>query len=818
MKTKTNRFLSIFMILTILASLLTSLTMTVSAENYPGGTLFYETFTGYSTASENLYGGNTSNYYNLPANQPSGTTNAYAYRKKVGTVSEPGYGTVAAQNGNSTTHVSFNFPAAYTGYQTDTSLLEAQGPNAQLTLEFDFKANMDDTALAACTDILHWTLIGNDSLNGTGSSYRKNSAAVMYFKAPRTVNIYYRSGSTPYSFTLPEGVEFNDWHHYTLTMNLTDENKAGLKTYSFLVDGQNMTYVDDDNKTRDTAKLSYLTDSAIAAVSKVQLHTQESYVTYLDNVSLYKTTLDNPALSIAGLVSAVNTAYANMNSYDYATNGANSAQLEAFNNAYNTAVGLVTTAFGTYDKNGAEVNAAKTQTEVDTVLASLTAAEDALKTYLAGVTYPGGMYFYEPFDGIPKTQPEGTSLSTTDLEGYNPTTTAEEPEQVIEAVTDLPGSTAALKNKANWLNTIVNFPAAYNADGHDGTSAVDAYAKEGKDAKLVIEYDIKTTGNAENAEDGTELFIMVGSKGMTSGAAAREVAAAAYALNLPDSTHTSSYVDAYRKRNSSDEKTGVKFDLTKWQHHKLTIDLTSATAGLARYSLEVDGEVIVQNQQSPGHDSNSTKAYAIEELKMYTINENINVHLANLSVYKINEDNPAFSPAALSVLLRDVDSKMDVYEASGEDLTALNTAYSAAVTALNASYTTAQTDAVKAQAEINNALTALETAENDLIEVLSPYYVSGLITNEENENSLTGVTVQEIKEAADVNAKMIIATYDENGMVAAQIQAVTAGENTLTSSMDITGKTVKVFIWDMSESALLDYLADVYTFENVVTE
>ncbi len=703
MKTKINRLLSMLLALTMLASLMTSLTMTASAKDYPGGVILYESFTG-------IVGSTVNDAIKTPTNQPK-DTEATTSRKRAGNDSGAGLGDYARQSGNSSTSFNATLPASYIK-GADTALVADQGSNAKLTLEFDFKYEGE---LPTEAKTLTAVLLGNSSMSGNTSGARLNAAATAYLQSPNTITVYEKSEdaegkptSSAVKFTLPEGITFDQWHRYQLTVDLTDATSNGGETYSFKVDGKTVV---------ENQPTLYATE-----ISRLHIHTTTTYITGLDNVSVYKTTPSKPALSTAALMSKLHEINAEMETYRTKATGA--SQLSALETAVTAAGTMVTTAFGTYNAEGAVVNAAKTQTEVDTVLASLTAADTAMKEYIEGLgeqSYDGGLYFYEPFDGTPKTQPEGTSLSTSQLENYNPTSTAEEPEQIIEAVTDLPGSTAAMKNEANWLNTIVNFPAAYNADGHNGTSAVDAYAKEGKDAKLVIEYDVKTTGNPENAGVGTELFVMVGAKGMSNGATAREVTAAAYALNLPDSDQTTSYVTAYRKRSSSDVKTGVKFDLTKWQHHKLTVDLTSATAGLARYSLEVDGEVIVQNQQSPGHDSGSSRAYAIEELKMYTVNENINVHLANLSIYKVNEDNPSFSPAAMSKLLREVYDDMDGYEAAlaankitQEQLTKLTNAYEAGATAMRSAYETAKTDAAAAQTALDTAYTNLENAQNEL--------------------------------------------------------------------------------------------------------
>ena len=704
MITNKNRVLSLVLVLTLIVSTFAALPMTAFADAYPGGVLLYESFTGIVATGSATTATTTS--------QPAGTL-AEIYRKKVGNDSGAGLGDYAMQKDNSGTKFDVTLPTSYLK-GAETALVAAQGPDAELTLEFDFKYEGEvPTEAKTLTAIL----LGNSSMSGNTSGARLNSAAVAYLQSPNTITVYEKStdeatgnpATSAVKFTLPEGITFDRWHRYQLTVNLTDASSNGGETYSISVDGEPVV---------ENQPTIYATE-----ISRLHIHTTNSYITGLDNVSVYKTTASNGALSTGALMAKLHEI--NVELETYRTKAVGSTQLADLETAVAAAGTMVTTAFGTYDATtGAEVDAAKTQTEVDAVLANLTAADTAMQEYLAGLgeqAYAGGLYFYEPFDGTPKTQPEGTTLSTSDLEGYNPTATAENSEQIIEAVTDLPGSTAALKNKANYLNTIVNFPASYNADGNDGTSAVDAYAKEGKDAKLVIEYDVKTTGAAENAGDGTELFVMVGAKGMSTGATGREVAAAAYTLNLPDSTQTTSYVTAFRKRNSSDIKTGEKLDLAKWQHHKLTVDLTNATAGLARYSLEVDGEVIVQNQQSPGHDSGSSMAYAIEELKMYTVNENINVHLANLSVYKVNDDHPAFSPAALSMLLREVNGEMDGYEAAlaagkltQDQFTNLTTAYDAGAAALSEAYETAKTDAAAAQAALDTAYTNLETAQSAL--------------------------------------------------------------------------------------------------------
>lgn len=704
MITSKNRILSLVLVLTLIVSTFAAMPMTASADDYPGGVLLYESFTGIVATGSTTTATTSS--------QPAGTT-AEIYRKRVGNDSGAGLGDYARQKDNSSTKFDATLPASYIN-GAETALVAAQGSNAKLTVEFDFKYEGE---LPAETKTLTAVLLGNSNMSGNTSGARLNSAAVAYLQSPNFITVYEKStdeatgnpATSSVRFTLPAGITFDRWHRYSLTVNLTDASSNGGETYSFSVDGKPVV---------ENQPTIYASE-----ISRLHIHTTTSYITGLDNVSVYKTTDTYASLSTEELMTKLHEVNAKMEDYRMAAAG--TSQLEALESAAAAAGTMVTTAFGTYDATtGAVVAAAKTQTEVDTVLANLTSADTAMQEYLAGlgeVTYPGGLLFYEPFDGTPRTQPEGTTLSTSHLVGYNPTGVSEDPEQIIEAVTDLPGSTAALKNKANYLNTIVNFPASYNADGNDGTSAVDAYAIEGKNAKLVIEYDVKTTGNAENAGDGTELFVMVGAKGMASGASGRENAAAAYALNLPDSTQTASYVTAFRKRSSSDVKTGEKFDLTKWQHHKLTIDLTNSTDGLARYSLEVDGEVIVQNQQSPGHDSNSSRAYAIEELKMYTVNENINVYLANLSVYKVNQHHKDFSPAELNILLREISEVIPSYEAAvaagkieQSQLDTLKNAYSDGITALSDSYEMAAEDDEAAQAALNEAVEALNEAMDAL--------------------------------------------------------------------------------------------------------
>ena len=703
MITSKNRILSLVLVLTMIVSTFAAMPMTVSADGYPGGVLLYESFTGI-VATGSVTTATTSF-------QPAGTK-AEIFKKRVGNDSGAGLGDYARQKDNSSTKFEATLPASYLS-GAEAASVAAQGPDAKLTVEFDFKYEGE---LPTEAKTLTAVLLGNSNMSGNTSGARLNSAAVAYLQSPNTISVYEKStdeatgnpATSAVKFTLPAGITFDQWHRYQLTVNLTDASSNGGETYSISVDGQPVV---------ENQPTIYATE-----ISRLHIHTTTTYITGLDNVSVYKTTADNPALSVEALMAKLHQINGKLTAYR--TNGAGTSQLEALESAVTAAGTMVTTAYGTYDANGAVVIPAATQAEVNQVLAELKNAEAAIDEYfenMGEISYPGGLLFYEAFDGTPRTQPEGTTLSTSQLAGYNPTDATDAPEQIIEAVTDLPGSTAAMKNKANWLTTLVNFPASYNADGHNGTEAVDAFQAEGPDSKLVVEYDIKTTGNAENAGDGSELFVMVGAKGMASGATGREDAAAAYTLNLPDSTQTTSYVTAFRKRNSSDIKTGEKFDLTKWQHHKLTIDLTNATAGLARYSLEVDGEVIVQNQQSPGHDSNSSKAYAIEELKMYTVNENINVHLANLSVYKVNQHHKAFSPAELNILLRETGEKIPSYEAAvaagkiqQSQLDALKNAYSDGITALSASYEMAAEDDEAAQTALNEAVEALNAAMDAL--------------------------------------------------------------------------------------------------------
>ena len=234
--------LSLLLVLTMVVSTFAALPMTASAETtYPGGTLLYESFTGIVATT-----GTTA----TTTSQPAGTS-AEIYRKKVGNDSGAGLGDYAMQNGNSTTNFSATVPTAYLGAYADTAVVAAQGPNAKLTLEFDFKF---DGEVPTEQKTLTAVSIGNSSV-AASSTGRGNAAVAVYLQSPNVVRIY-RTKTGYDDYYLPTGVTFDQWHRYQLAVDLTDADSAGASTYTFTVDGKNFVDEEGAEQASFTKKLS----------------------------------------------------------------------------------------------------------------------------------------------------------------------------------------------------------------------------------------------------------------------------------------------------------------------------------------------------------------------------------------------------------------------------------------------------------------------------------------------------------------------------------------------------------------------------------
>lgn len=388
---------------------------------YPGGVLMYESFTGIAATGSNTTPTTTS--------QPKGTT-AEIFKKRKGNDSGAGLGNYARQSDYSASSVIAEFDdASYFGaYVDDTTAVDevaAQGPNAKLTLEFDHR--MESLDVDDQTADLR-IMIGTADMEGTmGGPGRAKSAASVFLKYPNIVNVYY-SGTSANTYYLPDDMTIEQWHRYQLTLNLTNENSVGMSTFTFTVDGKNL--VDANGNSQQ----NYNTILDSGAIAKAQLVSYYADVNGVDNVSVYKSNVDNEALSTAELMTKLHEINAKMALYRAAAEGIAASQLAAFETAVAAAGTMVTTAFGTYDATTHEaVTPAKTQADIDEVLASLISAEASLKAVL-------------PYYGI--------SEHTIDESGYITAVTVEE----IKAYTGSP------------VKLIV---ATYDTDGLSDVSMMD---------------------------------------------------------------------------------------------------------------------------------------------------------------------------------------------------------------------------------------------------------------------------------------------------------------------------------------------------------
>lgn len=782
--------LSLLLVLTMVVSTFAALPMTTSAETtYPGGTLLYESFEG--IASGNL------------TPQPAGTTITTNGRTE-GNDSGAGLGYYGKQDNAKGKHFNATLPASYLK-DADATLIAAQGPNAKLTLEFDFKY---EGVVPTTGSTLAAVLFGNDSLAGNDKSIgRANSAVAVYLQSPNLITVYYKAGSKT-EYYLPEGISFDEWHRYQLTVNLTNASSAGVKTYAITVDGE---YILDDTSKEITSLTSQLSATEI---TKLRIDTPNQHTTGLDNVSVYKTTDTYASLSTGALMLKLNEVNAKM--AGYSTAAAGTSQLEALESAVSAAGTMVTTAFGTYDATtGAAVTPAKTQAEVDTVLANLTAAQEALEAYLASLTYPGGLYFYEPWNTTPAEQPVADSaIASHDIEDYIDDTEVNHRQKIVTKETLTGGNNTILTITDKKYSTVqINLPESLNG------RTPDAFTTEGPNADLIVEFDLNVDpGNLAAVE--RPISILVGDKDfvyntsytMGDGSSnARRASAAYLSTKVTEDGNLTCYT------NAEDSTTATEIgsvSANEWHRYKMVFHLTDSNKALTTWSLYVDGTAIQENAEickAPSID-------CIKLIAMGTTDGGYSCNIDNLSVYKKNSENQMFSTESLAIAINRVFANKSNYETAGEgsqQLDDLNTAYDAAVTALSTSYTAAQENEVEAQDAVNEVLRSLEDAEAALKAVL-PYYVISGHTIDDESGCITAVTVEEIKAYTGSPVKLIVATYDTDGLSEVTMMDFTgADEYELTPKLSVTDKEVAVFVWEMND---LEPLANTYYFGEAVEQ
>ena len=784
-----NSILSLLLVLTMVVSAFAALPMTAFADN-SGGTLLYESFEGIASSALTP--------------QPTGTT-ITANGRTEGNDSGAGLGYYGKQDNAKGKHFNATLPASYLGSHTDTTAVAAQGPNAKLTLEFDYKF---DEEIPTSTTTLMAVLLGNDSLSGNGKNDgRAYSAVAVYLTSPNKIIVYNKAGSPTECF-LPEGITFDKWHRYQLTVNLTNASSAGVKTYAFTVDGE---YILDDTSKEITSLTSQLPATEI---TKLRMDTPTyDYTSSLDNVSVYKTTASNAALSTGALMTKLHEVNAKLAGYQAAAAGTEVlTNLEAAVTAAGT---MVTTAFGTYNASGAVVTAAKNQADVDTALTNLTEAQAALEAYLASRTYPGGVLVYESFTGIVSTTGENVENSPTTQPGTATATIKKK-----NAATD---SGAGLGNYAKQDGTYTDFtatiPTAYFA-GHTETAVV---AAQGPNAKLTMEFDFKFDGEVPT-DTKTLTAVSIGNSSVAADSAGRGNAAIAIYLQSPNK------VRVYSSTSNSDKDvyylpTGITFD--QWHRYQLAVDLTDANSeGASTYTFTVDGKNIFDAEVDGKEVPSFTKklsATEITKLRIDTTNA-YTTRLDNVSVYKTNKDNEALSTGALMTKLHEVNAKMALYRAAAEGIAASQLAtFEAAVAAAGNMVTTAYgtydaegavATAAKTQADVDAALANLKNAETSLKAVL-PYYVISEHNIDETDY-ITAVTVGEITAYTGSPVKLIAATFDADGLSEVSMQDFTgAGEYVLTTPLSVTDKSVAVFVWEMND---LIPLADIYSIGEAVVQ
>ena len=793
--------LSLLLVLTMVVSTFAALPMTASAETtYPGGTLLYESFTGIVATGSATTATTTF--------QPAGTS-AEIYRKKVGNDSGAGLGDYAMQNGNSTTNFSATVPTAYLGAYTDTAVVAAQGPNAKLTLEFDFKF---DGEVPTEQKILTAVSIGNSSI-AASSTGRGNAAVAVYLTAPNEVRFYYNTNSTKYDACyLPTGVTFDQWHRYQLAVDLTDENSVGATTYTFTVDGKNLVDAEGAEQASFTKKLS------VNEITKLRLDTTTTYITGLDNISVYKTTNSYASLSTGELMTKLYEVNAKMEGYRTAAEG--TSELEALESAVAAAGTMITTAYGTYDATGAVVDVAKTQADVNTALANLNKAQEELETHLSGITYPGGVLMYESFTGIEATGSATIATTTSQPKGTNATIYKKK----VGSDSGAGLGDYARQSGNSASSVIAEFDdASYFGEYVDDTTTIDEVAAQGPNAKLTLEFDHRME-SLDVEKQTADLRIMLGTNEMsgTMNSNGRANSAASVFLVYPN------MVNVYYSGSSANTYY-LPDDMTieQWHRYQLTLNLTNEDSdGMSTFTFTVDGKNLVdENGNSQQNYDTILDSGAIAKAQLISNYADVNC-VDNVSVYKTTDTYASLSTGELMTKLHEINAKMALYSAAAEGIAAsqfaaFETAVAAAgtmVTTAFGTYDATTGEAVtpaKTQADIDAVLASLISAEASLKAVL-PYYVISGHTIDDESGCITAVTVEEIKAYTGSPVKLIVATYDTDGLSeVSMVDFAGADVYELSKTLSVTNKEVAVFVWEMND---LEPLANTYYFGEAVEQ
>lgn len=745
--------LSLLLVLTMVVSTFAALPMTASAETtYPGGELIFEDF-------------ETSGDYVSSAYEIGKARTAKATPGKASTyTSEEFAGLIVYQGSNTVTGTPYDYTT--------------EGPDASLIIEYDIY--FEDLVETGSTFLFRLR---------DADEYNKTNPLDMTFSA---------TSITTAKATFDYQLQDDHWYHMRHIIKGTDSNTNPVRKHDLYIDGvaviTNGAFGSSSYYKFPRLDTLYLSLSAASTATET--------TAYMDNVCVYKANSSNAMpVDKGGLLAEIREAESILNSGNYS---------EATKTAAQAQIDIAKEVCTSSEATAEEVASAKT------ALAAYfeNLEEDGEEGGDEEIIYPGGLYFYEPWNTTPAEQPVADSaIASHDIEDYIGDT-ENHYQKIVTKETLTGGNNTILTITDKKYSTVqINLPESLN-----GRSTSDAFTTEGPNADLIVEFDLNVDpGNLAATERpfsilvGDKDFVYNTSYEMGEGSSnARRASAAYLSTKVTEDGNLTCYT------NAKDTGTGTDMgsvSANEWHRYKMVFHLTDSTNALTTWSLYVDGTAI---QEKVG----ICKAPSIDCIKlvaMGTTDGGYSCNIDNLSVYKKNSENQMFSTESLAIAINRVFANKSNYETAGEgsqQLDDLNTAYDAAVNALSTSYTAAQENEVEAQDAVNEVLKSLEDAEAALKAVL-PYYVISEHNIDENDY-ITAVTVEEIKAYTGSPVKLIVATYDTDGLSdVSMMNFAGADVYELTKTLSVTNKEVAVFVWEMND---LEPLANTYYFGEAVEQ
>lgn len=670
------------------------------------------------------------------------------------------------------------------------NVFETEGENSKITVEFDGKfaspsAGQTETS-AEASQLPYEITVGSSNDTASSTQVHKNPAAA--FGIDDNGELYAVKYSATYKKTHLNGtvkdVVAKTWQHYKIVVNLTDSEKA-LQTYSLYIDGEAVAESipcyggKSGNKIGKIDSIKFGGKSASAA-----LINKDTNSFGIANLSVYKSNADNAEFSAEPLILSLRKIGNSKSAFENDSAVQGTQELADFQAAYTAAQTALENAYTSLDTDS--VNSANT---------ALVNAYEALKDAVNKQYPSGGYQVNDSFN----TESEGKWDETFDI-NYAPVKTVRKNESTALW---LFGDADPATDTSDYVEGIQIYKGT-----SDGLVGEWNYEKEGPDAVLIAEYDIKFD-NIEGKETSCT-------------------------INLTDRDAVEVY-KTYCPLGLN--LSGNDFENGKWYRFRHEIYATNSSGQMKNtMSTWINGEKILDNVKFGTYNLDGTAVSTTSSYQKFpnpdavrivvdnsknAYDDGITFSYDNVKCYKANVNAPMLvNDGALVSEIR----KWDRYETITGDST-----LAAALSSAKAAYSAED----RTQDSVDSALDALSSAAASMADSNKPYKAetfsyenaSGTKTYEPVAGGkINGVYVSKNGKYSNA-AKLTAALYENNvltGITTADIaaDAINVGDTAVIPvelalpQSGIENCEVKTFIWTDDMQPLADVKSERGFSEN----